>query len=291
MLKGINIGGKNRLKYLDYLRKKRDENLEKLEKIYLNENKKKLNEKNEDAESDLINNYDENNDFQDKYNSNNESHIQTKDSIFEKIKQFSDFNKKYDEENDFIEKEIDFYDFDELLLQYRCSEIENLVNSLMDLKSSMILTSKDRELEKIIDYSFSESIFRNFKNKEGAIICQSNIGNLQSQLLEFDKAIYHLAMTLQDNDLRRFLSQNLTDEFDEDDSLLKLLSNSYSKRKNKEKRNKLVNKQMNNSKVNFSQKKIGIFPKNHREPGTVCFRLYDLPVREWLKKEMVQIRC
>ena len=258
MLKGINIGGKNRLKYLDYLRKKRDENLEKLEKIYLNENKKKLDEKNEDAESDLINNHDENNDFQYKYNSNNESHIQTKDSIFEKIKQFSDFNKKYDEENDFIEKEIDFYDFDELLLQYRCSEIEHLVNSLMDLKSSMILTSKDRELEKIIDYSFSESIFKNFKNKEGAIICQSNIGNLQSQLLEFDKAIYHLAMTLQDNDLRRFLSQNLTDEFDEDDSLLKLLSNSYSKRKNKEKRNKLVNKQMNNSKVNFSKKKIGI---------------------------------
>ena len=258
MLKGINIGGKNRLKYLEYLERKRDENLEKLEKIYLNEKKKNLNEKSEDTESNLINNYDEYKDYLDNYNSKTDLNIQTKDSIFEKIKQFSDFNKRFDEENDFIEKEIDFYDFDELLLQYRCYEIENLVKDLMDLKSSMILTSKDRELEKNIDYSFSESIFRNFKNKEGAIICQSNLGNLQSQLLKFDKAIYHLALSLQDNDLRRFLSQNLTDEFDEDDSLLKLLSNSYGKLKQKEKRNILVNKQMNNSKVNFSQKKIGI---------------------------------
>ena len=260
MLKGINFGGKNRLKYLDYLQKKRDENLEKLEKIFLNETKKNINEKMDNVESDLLNNYDESNDndYKDKYNSMNDSNIQTKDSIIAKVKKFSDFNKKYDKENEFIEKEIDFYDFDELLLQYRCSEIEHLVKALMDLKSSMILTSKDRELEGIIDYSFSESIFRNFKNKEGAIICQSNIGNLQSLLLKFDKAIYHLALSLQDNDLKRFLSQNLTDEFDEDDSLLKLFSNSYNKTKTKEKKNILVNKQMNNSKVNFSHKKIGI---------------------------------
>ena len=40
MLKGINIGGENRLKYLNFLQKKQDENLEKLEKMNLLENKK-----------------------------------------------------------------------------------------------------------------------------------------------------------------------------------------------------------------------------------------------------------
>ena len=33
MLKGIHIGGENRLEYLDFLKKRQDENLEKLEKI------------------------------------------------------------------------------------------------------------------------------------------------------------------------------------------------------------------------------------------------------------------
>ena len=36
MLKGIHIGGENRLEYLDYLKKRQNENLEKLEKIYYN---------------------------------------------------------------------------------------------------------------------------------------------------------------------------------------------------------------------------------------------------------------
>ena len=45
MLKGINIGGENRLNYLDFLRNKQDESLEKLENIYLFgsiKNKKKI---------------------------------------------------------------------------------------------------------------------------------------------------------------------------------------------------------------------------------------------------------
>ena len=40
MLKGINIGGKKRLYYLDYLKRKQDDNLEKLEKMYLLKGKK-----------------------------------------------------------------------------------------------------------------------------------------------------------------------------------------------------------------------------------------------------------
>jgi hypothetical protein len=56
MLKGINIGGDNRLEYLNFLKKKQDENAELLEKIYMNEDKKNKNEKNSDnpSENNLI---------------------------------------------------------------------------------------------------------------------------------------------------------------------------------------------------------------------------------------------
>ena len=132
------------------------------------------------------------------------------------------------------------------------------MKSLIDLKTALIFTSTDREVEQIINYSKSEKIFRYFKNKEGAIICQSNMGNLHSQLLKLDKAIYHLASSLQDNNLIKFINQNLTDVFDEDDSLLKRISYSYNKEKKEDKNNRLAEKQMNSFKNNFSQKLIRI---------------------------------
>ena len=110
-----------------------------------------------------------------------------------------DYNKKFDEESEFIEKESNFYDFDEQLLQFRPLEINRLVKALIDLKGALILTLSDQPVENIIKYSNSEDIFRNFKNKEGATICQSNIGNLKSQLLKYDNAIYNLANSLQVN--------------------------------------------------------------------------------------------
>ena len=169
-----------------------------------------------------------------------------------------DYNEKFDEESEFIEKETNFYDFDEQLLQYRPLEIDRLVKALIDLKGALILTSSDQQVEQIIEYSNSEEIFRNFKNKEGSKICQSNIGNLQSQLSKYDKAIYHLASSLEDNKLKRFLSRTLSDELDENDTLLNKISNSYNKGKDKKKNNILVEKQLNNTKDNFSQKIIGI---------------------------------
>ena len=127
-------------------------------------------------------------------------------------------------------------------MQYRPLEIDRLVKVLLDLKGALLLTSTDHQVEEIINYSYSEEIFRNFKNKDGTSICQSNIGNLQSQLLKFDKAIYHLALSLQDDKLKRFLSRTLSDEFDESDTLLHKISLSYSKDKDKEKVNKIAEK-------------------------------------------------
>ena len=169
-----------------------------------------------------------------------------------------DYNKKNDSESDYIEKKMNFYDFDEELLQYRPLEIDRLVKVLLDLKGALLLTSTDHQVEQIINYSYSEEVFRNFKNNEGTSICQSNIGNLQSQLLKFDKAIYHLALSLQNDKLKRFLSRTLSDELVESDSLLHKISLSYNKDKDKERINILAEKQQNNSKDNFSEKIIGI---------------------------------
>ena len=256
MLKGINIGGENRLEYLEFLKKKHDENIEKLEKMYLYEAKKnnKDNDVTEDTENDSLNNKDN---LEQKEN-NNSIEAEKNKNINELMYSYSDFQNKFDEDSQYIEQENCFYDFNELHLQYRPLEIQNLVNSLINLKSAVILTSTDGEVEQIINYSFSEEIFRNYKNKQGAVICQSNIGNLQSQLLQFDKAIYHLALSLQDNKLKKFLNRNLSDEFDSNDSLLNSISSLFNSKKKKEKTNILVEKQKNNFKYDFSQKTIGI---------------------------------
>ena len=117
----------------------------------------------------------------------------------------------------------------EELLQYRPVEIDRLVQSLLNLKSALILTSSDNDVNHIIDYSNSEYIFNNFKNREGSRMCQSNIGNLQSQLLKYDKAIYHLALSLENIELKKFLSYTINDELDDSDSLLHKIEMSYRK--------------------------------------------------------------
>ena len=72
MLKGIHIGGENRLEYLEFLKKKQDENLEKLEKIYYNNIEKEKKVKNEildESDNQLLNN--NINEEQNKKNKNN----------------------------------------------------------------------------------------------------------------------------------------------------------------------------------------------------------------------------
>ena len=252
MLKGINIGGNKRLEYLGFLQKKQDENIENLEYFFVDENQNINN-----AIEQIGKNIEINNDI---YNQDNENLINKFDiekKKKEEKKKYSELDKKFDEESDYIEQEFNFNEFDEKLLEYRPLEIDNLVKSLIDLKSALILTSADRHIEQLIHYSQSEDIFRNYKNKEGEIICQSNLGNLQSQLLKFDKAIYHLALSLQNNQLKRFLSRNLSDELDESDILLKHISNAFNRAKKKEKNNILIKKQKNSSSENFSKSIIG----------------------------------
>ena len=268
MLKGINIGGKYRLDFIDYLRKKADDNLEKLEKMYLFEEKQNNVINNNDIDinessSSISGETPEKNIISTELDeSKKKLELKENNDINEEEMMKADhdnFINKYDEESLYIEREINFYDFDEALLRYRSLEIENIVKLLIDIKEALILTSSDRPIEQIIDYSHTEDVFRNYKNNEGTTICQSNIGNLQMQLMKYDKAIYHLAISLQDNRLKKFLGRSLIDELDERDSLLNRISNAFNKLKIKnEKNNILIMKQQSNMSDTFSQKVIGI---------------------------------
>ena len=176
-------------------------------------------------------------------NENNINNINNAEFEDEIINPKINYEKQYDLEGDKIEKELNFYDFDEELLQYRPIEVDKLVQSLLNLKSALLLTSSEQDEEQIIGYSNSEYIFSNFKNKEGSRMCQSNIGNLQSQLAKYDKAIYHLALSLQNIELKKFLSQTLSDEFDDGDMLLHNIEMSYGKDMRGKELNILVKKQ------------------------------------------------
>ena len=306
MLEGINIGGEFRLEYLNNLKKKQEDNLEKLNKInqqimqnnseknkkknFNDEQKKEIkNENKEIVVKSTMKNIQSDKDKENEENKfsiieqktirnvNTNTGIKTiRDDVKllnmsteedtdinleyngELINPKFNYDKQYDLENDIIEKELNFYDFDEELLQYRPIEIDRLAQSLLNLKSALIFTSSDNELEHIIDYSNSGYIFNNFKNEEGSRLCQSNIGNLQSQLLKYDKAIYHLALSLQNVELKKFLSQTLSDELDESDYLLHKIEMNYDKNSKEKEMNELARRQQNSKHKNFSQKIIGI---------------------------------
>ena len=329
MLEGINIGGEYRLDFLNNLKKKQEDNLEKLNKI--NHQLMQKNEKNKKKDLDFIKDEKDKNNLnprttmkekevqgdknKDNKDLNNEDDKNKNNFILEKktlkniinLKTFRDddkllntstevnedntdmnleyngelidpkinYDKQYDLDGDVIEKELNFYDFDEELLQFRPIEIDRLVQSLLNLKSALILTSSDHEVENIIDYSNCEYIFNNFKNKEGSRMCQSNIGNLQSQLLKYDKAIYHLALSLQNVELKKFLSLTLSDELDESDSLLHKIEMNYSKNSKEKEMNELVKKQQNSKHKNFSQKIIGtLINSRYNKLINIYFRFF-----------------
>ena len=263
MLKGINIGGINRLEYINYLINRQDENADMLEKIIRN-NEKDIETSSNKMNKDIENNDNDNNKENNKLDETNNELI-SNDSNNLEVNEKNNFNqkielhKKYDEESEYIEKEINFYNFNETLLQNRPLEIDRLIKSLIDLKQAILLTSYDQEIDKIVSYSNSSGVFNDYKNKNAMTLCQSNIGNLQIQLHEYDKSINHLALSLEDNKLKKYLSKNLSDELDESDVLLNKLYNLFdNKRTSKKlKKNKLIVKQENNTKNEFSQKIIG----------------------------------
>ena len=124
MLKGIHIGGENRLEYLDYLKKRQNENLEKLEKIYYNISQNNIKkETNYEKDNNIVNKEPKNDE---KKNDSNNNYIISEETDFTKanfleqeksnlnnieyngelIDMKENYNKKYDKESDYIEKEF-----------------------------------------------------------------------------------------------------------------------------------------------------------------------------------------
>ena len=298
MIKGINVGGVNRIEYLNYLKQKQEENIVQLKKNYEiekfneeNNNLKNLNyatstnmnsfienitqneTKTKDISNTNINREKDDNNERDNNFTITKLKRETTDLIIEKENReilhklnknemgknstnILNFEEQFDKGCEKLEKELSFYDFNEEFLQYRPLEINQLEKSLLDLKNSLLLTSKDNKPDKIIEYSKSEEIFNNFKNKNGIKICQSNIGNLLSQLLKYNEAIYHLVLSIKNPYLKKYLSKSIKDEFDEKDNLLNLIDQTYNKNNKSEYKNKLVLRQQNNSHNAFPQKEI-----------------------------------
>ena len=307
MIKGINVGGVNRIEYLNYLKQKQEENITQLKKSYeiemfggennelrfmgnmttTNINTENITQNNEAKTKDVTNDTktrentttyinkekEEKTDKENNLTSSKNPKRDTTDIIIEKENReilhklnknekgynssnILNFEEQFEKGCEKLENEIHFYEFNEEFLQYRPIEINQLEKSLLDLKNSLLLTSKDNKPDKIIEYSKSEEIFNNFKNKSGIKICQSNIGNLLSQLSKYNEAIYHLVLSIQSPFLKRYLSKSIKDEYDEKDILLNLIDQTYNKNNIREYRNKLVEKQQNNSHNSFSQKEI-----------------------------------
>ena len=165
---------------------------------------------------------------------------------------------EYNKESENLRNELDYYNFNEELLQYRCYEVDELGKALLNFKQSLLLTSHDNTPDKIADYSKSEEIFANYKNYVGMYCCRSNIGNLLSQLINYDKAIYHFALSLDSLKLKKYLEKALVNEYDENNYLLQKIDCSYNKDCVLEYENILVYKQLNNTDNYLSQKLIDV---------------------------------
>ena len=253
MIKGINVGGVNRIEYLNYLKEKQEENINQLKKSYeiemfsgennilkynanmnnnntatatnINSNIENITQNNDtktrDVSNSIINREKEENQ-NDKENNITKLNKETIDILIEKENReilnklnkneigkdssnILNFEEQFDKGCEKLENEFSFYDFNEEFLQYRPIEINQLEKSLLDLKNSLLLTSKDNNPDKINDYSKSEEILSNFRNKGAIKICQSNIGNLLSQLHKYNEAIYHLVLSIQNPYLKKYL--------------------------------------------------------------------------------------
>ena len=328
MIKGINLGGLNRLEYLKFLQEKQNvyylklvtcealtnekndlnnnikenintslngslisdskvnnfsskkNNITLINKINNNDiliNNKNINEENGNFENinltniELTNNncminYVNGNTYIDKISTLNEITDDNREIInkfiqneyMNELSNLKTLEFEYNKESENLRNELDYYNFNEELLQYRCYEVDELGKALLNFKQSLLLTSHDNTPDKIADYSKSEEIFANYKNYSGMNCCQSNIGNLLNQLINYDKAIYHFALSLGSSKLKKYLEKALVNEFDENDYLLQKIDSSYNKDCVLEYENILVYKQLNNTDNYLSQKIIDV---------------------------------
>ena len=85
-------------------------------------------------------------------------------------------------------------------LDTRSSDIENLFNTLINLKKAYSYTQMTNRVGKdfLLNYLFAKYRFNDVKLVKGKFLCDSNVGNLAIKCRKYDKAIIHLMEAVRD---------------------------------------------------------------------------------------------
>ena len=79
-------------------------------------------------------------------------------------------------------------------------EVNSLLTQLISLKKLIKNTVINYDTQNILDLIFAREEFKKSKNDSGVLFCDSNIGNLSLKAKKYDKAIFHLVLSLTDTE-------------------------------------------------------------------------------------------
>jgi len=141
-----------------------------------------------------------------RYGKQNKNHIKN-------YKSYETLNKYEDEdEDDEYENEND-----DDLLDIRSEDIDNLFQTLVDLKRTLqyVQTNTDNE-NKFLDLLFAKNTLINVNSIQARLLCNSNLGNLAIKFKKYDKAIVHLWQSLKLSERNINNENDFFNEFMED---------------------------------------------------------------------------
>lgn len=90
-----------------------------------------------------------------------------------------------------------------LQFEQQPEEVNSLLTKLISLKKLIKNTVINYNTQNILDLIFAREEFKNSQNDSGVLFCDSNIGNLSLKTEKYDKAIYHLSLSLLENDYNK----------------------------------------------------------------------------------------
>ena len=121
------------------------------------------------------------------------------DSALEGFKMESKFIDSDDHSNSSSEESVEEEDF---LVDIRSVDIEELFNTLINLKEVFNFTQKNLTINdhdnNILNHLFAKYTFKEVKNFKGKYLCDSNVGNFALKCKKYDKAIFHLGESIND---------------------------------------------------------------------------------------------
>ena len=110
---------------------------------------------------------------------------------------------KFDNENFSLvksKKKRIYQEEENLQFEQQPDEVNSLLTKLISLKKLIKNTVINYDTQNILDLIFAREEFKNSSNDSGVLFCDSNIGNLSLKAEKYDKAIYHLSLSLSENE-------------------------------------------------------------------------------------------